>query len=211
MSESEKKRLLPACAPWLRRLLTVAMETSLSRGDLLRLTWSMIDEEEGVIVPDGGRKKTGVRQAAPLTDNVRAVLAEIRAERIVPEKVTSFEQTIKELKKLPAISPLVFLRENGQPITGDMIVTALRNACKLAKVSNFTFHDTRHCAKTAWARAGIPVEAAMLAAGHASVQMHHAYIHLQKSDVAKAFGTGEKFTCGLPTVQKAVNSDDAQK
>ena len=37
LSESEKKRLLPACAPWLRRLLTVAMETSLSRGDLLRM------------------------------------------------------------------------------------------------------------------------------------------------------------------------------
>jgi hypothetical protein len=29
----------------------------------------------------------------------------------------------------------------------------------------------------------------MLAAGHASVQMHQAYIHLQRSDIGKAFGT----------------------
>jgi len=28
----------------------------------------------------------------------------------------------------------------------------------------------------------------MLAAGHSSVQMHNRYIHLQRSDVAKAFG-----------------------
>jgi integrase len=202
LSESEKKRLLPACEPWLRRLLITAMETSVSRGDLLRLTWSMVDEEEGVIVPTNGRKKTGVRQAAPLTDNVRAVLAEIRSEK---PKMTS-----KASSKVVEISPLVFLREDGQPITGNMIVTALRNACKLATVSNFTFHDTRHTAKTNWARRGIPVEAAMLAAGHASVQMHQAYIHLQKSDVAKAFGTGEKFTRGLPMDQKAVNSDDAK-
>ena len=29
----------------------------------------------------------------------------------------------------------------------------------------------------------------MKAAGHASVQMHAAYIHLQRSDIARAFGT----------------------
>ncbi len=39
-----------------------------------------------------------------------------------------------------------------------------------------------------WAQKGIPAEAAMLAAGHSSVQMHNRYIHLQRSDVAKAFG-----------------------
>jgi len=38
---------------------------------------------------------------------------------------------------------------------------------------------------------GIPVEAAMLAAGHSSIQMHQAYVHLQKSDISKAFGTSK--------------------
>lgn len=44
----------------------------------------------------------------------------------------------------------------------------------------------RACEK--WAQKGIPAEAAMLGAGHSSVQMHNRYIHLQRSDVAKAFG-----------------------
>jgi integrase len=160
----------------------------------LRLTWSDIDEEEGVITPSGGRKKTGVRQVAPLTDAVRSVLAEIRAER----------------KKLPSISPLVFLREDARPVNGDMKVTALRNACKAANVSNFTFHDTRHTAKTAWARAGIPVEAAMLAAGHASVQMHQAYVHLQQSDIARAFKTSSPFYSSFTSAEKQVSSSDAK-
>jgi integrase len=80
LKASEKKTLLPACSPWLRRSLIVAMETCLSRGDLLRLTWDDIDWDEGVIVPGGGRKKTQVRQVAPLTETVRSILEEIKQE-----------------------------------------------------------------------------------------------------------------------------------
>ena len=36
---------------------------------------------------------------------------------------------------------------------------------------------------------GIPVEAAMLAAGHRSTQMHLHYVHLQASDIGRWFGT----------------------
>ena len=52
-----------------------------SEGDLLRLTESMIDEKAGVIIPDGGRKKTGARHIARLTKRRREILEEIRAER----------------------------------------------------------------------------------------------------------------------------------
>jgi hypothetical protein len=38
----------------------------------------------------------------------------------------------------------------------------------------------------------------MLAAGHSSIQMHQAYVHLQKSDIGKAFGTS-KFYNGFKT------------
>jgi integrase len=41
-------------------------------------------------------------------------------------------------------------------------------------VKDFHFHDTRHTIKTSWARRGIPVEAAMLGAGHKTVAMHQA-------------------------------------
>jgi integrase len=135
----------------------------------------MIDRERGVIEPTGGRIKTGVRQVAPLTARVGEILDEIETER--------------KFSKIRNVHGLLFTRENGKPITKDAITRTLKRACRDAKVSNFRFHDFRHCAKTAWAQKGIPAEAAMLAAGHSSVQMHNRYIHLQRSDVAKAFGT----------------------
>jgi site-specific recombinase XerC len=146
----------------------------------LRLTWDDIDWDDGVIVPGGGRKKTqGVRQIAPLTETVRTILEEIKQDR-KRSKVENIAGT-----------GLVFVRDDGRPISGNAITKVLHKACKRAKVRNFRFHDTRHTAKTEWARKGIPVEAAMLAAGHSSIQMHQAYVHLQKSDISKAFGTSK--------------------
>jgi integrase len=174
MSERETKRLFAACPLWLKRLGEASLETCLSEGDLIRLTDDMIDEDQGVIVPDGGRCKTEVAQMAPLTERFREIVAEIHQER--------------KRSKVKNIGGLVFTREDGRAINKDMITGTLKRICKKASVKDFRFHDFRHCAKTAWARRGIGVEAAMLAAGHASPQMHQHYIHLQRSDVAKAFG-----------------------
>jgi hypothetical protein len=38
---------------------------------------------------------------------------------------------------------------------------------------------------------GIPVDVAMKASGHASVQLHKRYVDLQATDIAKAFGTSQ--------------------
>jgi integrase len=179
LSQAEEKRLFAACPPWLRRLGEASLETCLSEGDLIRLTEDMIDADTGVIVPTGGRCKTEVRQVAPLTQRFREILDEIRQER--------------KQSKVKNIGGLIFTREDGRPLTKDAINGALKYIRRNAGVKDFRFHDFRHCAKTAWARRGIGVEAAMLAAGHASPQMHQHYIHLQRSDVAKAFGIVEKW------------------
>ena len=177
LKQTERHRLLRESPLWLRRLFIVALETCLSLGDLLRLTWDDIDYVNGVIVPNGGRLKTEVRQAAPLTAAVRKILADIKRER--------------KRAKVQTISFPIFTREDGRPITGDMVNKARLKALKHASVSDFRFHDTRHTAKTNWARLGVNVDIAMKAAGHASVQMHQAYVHLQRSDVGRAFGTAK--------------------
>ena len=48
---------------------------------MIRLTDEMIDTEQGVIIPTGGRIKTHVRQVAPLTDRAKEILQEIALER----------------------------------------------------------------------------------------------------------------------------------
>jgi len=187
LSNAEAARLFPLVPTWLRRLAEVAQETALSEGDLIRLTEDMIDEDQDVIVPAGGRIKTGVRQIAPLTDRVSAILGEIRAERTQ--------------SKIRNVRGLVFTRDDGRPITKDAIASALKRACRDANVRDFRFHDLRHCAKTNWARQGISTEAAMLAAGHKSFQMHQRYVHLQNQDIAKAFGIRQECSQDVHTTR----------
>ena len=134
----------------------------------------MVDESARVIVLDGGRKKTNSRQVSPITDKALAVLREIAA--------------IRRATGIVPLNGLVFTREDGQPITKDMIHSQVEKAIKATGVKKFTFHNYRNTALTNWARQGINVDVAMLASGHTSVQMHKRYVDLQKNDVARAFG-----------------------
>ena len=115
LSGAEAARLFPLFPDWLRRLAEVARETALSEGDMIRLTDEMIDTEQGVIVPAGGRIKTHVRQIAPLTDRVTEILQEIAAER---------RQT-----KVRNVHGLVFTRANGKAITKDAITAFSLRRC----------------------------------------------------------------------------------
>ncbi len=139
----------------------------------------MVDRRGGVIVPEGGRLKTGVEQVAPLTDRAREILDEIRVEK-------------KRGGIVENVGGRVFTREDGKPITRSMISKAIRKACRDAQVKKFVFHNYRNTALTEWARCGIHVDVAMKAAAHSSVQMHKRYVDLQRSDVAKAFGQRAK-------------------
>jgi integrase len=69
---------------------------------------------------------------------------------------------------------------DGTPIGRDMIHP---------QVKKFVFHNYRNTALTEGARQGIPVDVAMKASGHSSVQIHKRYVDLQAADVARAFGT----------------------
>jgi integrase len=178
LSETEEARLFPAMPKWLYRPSVWSLESCLSEADLVRLTEPMMDEDVGVVTPEGGRKKTGVRQVAPLTPRMREILAQIRAER-------------KHRKVSNVLGHgLVFTREDGSPITKSQIANAMARACAKVGIKNFHFHDLRHTAKTRWARSNKPVEAAMLAAGHSSVEMHNHYVHLRPDDISRIFGTG---------------------
>ena len=139
LDATEEKAMLDAYPAWLRRVATVARETCLSEGDIIRLTKGMIDRQRREIVPAGGRVKTGVEQRAPLTDRVLEILDEIEREKRRGTIVAN-------------VNGLVFTRDDGRAINKDMITQAVRVARKRAKVDNFRFHDYRHSAKTEWSR-----------------------------------------------------------
>jgi integrase len=175
LTVEERPKVLAVYPKWLARLAEFATETCLSEGDLLRLTDEMIDYTFRVIVPEGGRMKTGSEQASPLTDRALQILEEIKKEK-------------RSRASRSKIKGLIFTRDDGRPITRSMISDAVQKAVRDAKVKKYRFHDYRNTALTDWARRGVNVDIAMKASGHTSVQMHKRYLDLQREDVAKAFG-----------------------
>lgn len=179
LSVEEQAKVNAVYPQWMRRLAEFATETCLSLGDLLRLTEDMIDRRTGVVIPEGGRKKSETKQISPLTPRALAILNEIRAEKRAGGIVQN-------------INALICTREDGRAVTKGMVDFQVEQAVKASGVKKFVFHNYRNTALTEWARQGINVDLAMLAAGHSPVQMHKRYLQLGGEDIAKAFGTGEK-------------------
>jgi integrase len=128
----------------------------------------------GVIVPDGGRKKTSVEQCSPLTPRALAILNEIHAAR-------------RAGAIIPNVNGLVFTRADGRPITKDMIQTQVGKAIKATGIKKFVFHKYRATALTEWTRRGYPVDIAMRAAGHSSQQVRDRYLNLRKERILRPF------------------------
>ena len=92
---------------------------------------------------------------------------------------------------MPKLQGLVFTLNDGTAINRSDLHAQIKKARAATDVREFKFHDLRNTALPTWARQGIPVDVAMKAGGHSSVQMHQQYVDLQAGDVADAFGTSQ--------------------
>ncbi len=171
LSEKEYDAYLEQCPRWLKRVSIAAYETAMDRSDILRLTWVEVDREKGVIKLAGGRTKTGVKAIIPISEELGTVLDELEEEN----------------QKVSNLGNLVFT-DSGKPISIHRLRNAFEKVVSGAGIKDFRFKDFRHTAKTRWAKMGVPVEAAMVAAGHKSVAMHYRYVNLKEDHVKEAFG-----------------------
>jgi integrase len=175
LTDTEQKAALELYPRWMQRIAEFAVETCLSQGDILRLTEDMIDWQRGVIVPTGGRKKTGVFQVSPLSQPARDILMEIKAEKKSGRVITN-------------LTGLIFTQEDGRPFNRGHLQAQIKKAVR-SGVKKFKFHDYRNTALTQWRRRGISVDAVMRAGGWSSVQMYKRYLDMNEDDIAAAFGT----------------------
>ena len=108
--------------------------------------------------------KTKKPRQVPLTPAVRATLADLAKVRRLNTNH-------------------VFLYE-GQPLKG--IKTAFQTAKKVAGVTDFRFHNLRHCAATNLRRAGVDTATAMKIVGHKSERMWQRYNSIEEKDLLRA-------------------------
>ena len=147
LTDTEYKALLDASPRWLQRVVIGANEAALDRSVLINLTWDSV--RDGLIKVKGSRAKTGGRQCIMISPALQEVLDELRAE----------------YRRLPNTERRVFTK-GGKHIHQATLRHAFEKAMQDAKIEDFQFRDFRHCARTRWAAAGLPFEAAEIGLGH---------------------------------------------
>jgi len=135
-------------------LFVIALETGLSRSDLVGLTWAQVDLEAGLIRL--ARRKTGVEATIPISVACREALEECRTRPVIGERVL--------------LGPL------GRP---SCLVTIRHHFTTAKEIAGITrrvrLHDLRHTFASRLASAGVSLQVIAKALGHSSTRTTERY------------------------------------
>lgn len=159
--DDEEVRLLAACQsvnPELHTIARFAIETAMRQGEIIGMTWAMIDLKRRVVhLPD---TKNGLARDVPLSSSAEQVLAAL--PRRLDGKVWTYTQ--------------------------EGMRASWRRALDHAAIDGLTFHDLRHEATSRLFEKGLnPMQVAAIT-GHKTLQMLKRYTHLRAEDLAKMLG-----------------------
>ena len=164
LESGEEKQLLSSTGE-LRRIIILALETGMRRGEILNIKKSHIDfARQTLLIP---LTKTDTPRTIPLSSKaIEALRGQLRgSEKVISIGVTTlFSYTARGLSG-------AFLR-----------------LCRRHKLENLHFHDLRHEATSRFFEKGLnPVEVATIT-GHKDTRMLMRYTHLRAEDLVKRLG-----------------------
>lgn len=171
LSSKEQTNLLEVCKKspnkHLYLLVVIALSTGARYGEIMGLTWDNVNLDIETPMFYFMDTKNGENRAVPITGLALDV--------------------IKEFSKIRQInSKLVFPHKDGKKPMDlrwywDKVVES-------AKLEDFVFHDTRHCAGSNLAMDGASLIEIADILGHKTMQMVKRYSHLTKKHTAKVLG-----------------------
>ncbi|MHB8370471.1 MAG: tyrosine-type recombinase/integrase [Leptospirales bacterium] len=156
LSAEEEERLLKACPDWLREIVVFALNTGFRQGEILSLAWKQVDWSKKAIL--FWEQKNGGRDCVPVNESAVQVL-----------------NGQSKIRKLGC--DLVFSTGNGTAYTARNVIRAFANACQIAKVENFRFHDLRHTFATRLIHAGVDMYTVQRLGRWKSLSMVLRYAH----------------------------------
>ena len=164
LEAGEEAKLL-ACSGELKRIIIVALETGMRRGEILNIKRSHIDlAHQTLLIPI---TKTDTPRTIPLSSRaIEALREQLRgSDNVISiEEITLFSYTARGLSG-------AFLR-----------------LCRRHNLGNLHFHDLRHAATSRIFEKGLnPVEVATIT-GHKDTRMLMRYTHLRAEDLVKRLG-----------------------
>lgn len=152
LSVDEERRLYKSIdkfAPYLRPIVTIALQTGMRRGEILNLKWT--DIKDGYIQ-----------------------LLETKSgnSRNIPTSTT----LLKALKSIPKVSEYVFINpKTNKPYTD--IKKSWHKVLDKANIENFRFHDLRHTVATRMVEKGIDLLVVKDILGHTMIETTMRYAH----------------------------------
>ena len=164
LSIAESTRLINACKPDFRKLVTAAVLTGCRYGELIHMQCGDYNPDAGAVLVRV--TKNGKPRHVPLTDEGRGFFERICAGRSDGE--------------------LAFLREDGAPWGKSHQARPISDASKVAKIKPaIDFHVLRHTYGSALAMQGVPLQVIAEALGHSDTRItSRHYAHLMPSFVA---------------------------
>ena len=164
LEAGEEAKLL-ACSGELKRIIIVALETGMRRGEILNIKRSHIDlAHQTLLIPI---TKTDTPRTIPLSS--RAIEA-LREQLRGSDNVISIEET-------------TLFSYTARGLSG-----AFLRLCRKHGLGNLHFHDLRHEATSRFFEKGLnPVEVATIT-GHKDTRMLMRYTHLRAEDLVRRLG-----------------------
>ena len=155
LKDDEETRLyasIDIIAPYLRPIVTTALQTGMRRGEIFNMKWGNIDfATRNIYLLD---TKSGKSREIPISDKLYSVL-----------------------QSIPRVSEYVFVNPSTNKPYVD-IKRAFNQVKKQARIENFRFHDLRHTFATRMVMAGVDLFTLMEILGHTNVTTTMRYAHV---------------------------------
>ncbi|MGZ8927059.1 MAG: tyrosine-type recombinase/integrase [Methylobacter sp.] len=166
LDENERQRFLTACKEssnnWLYLCVILALSTGMRQGELMGLKWQDVNLKDGYIILH--ETKNGDRRRVPLAGHGLELLREYAKLRRLDTNLLFPGKTHKD-KPIDLRKPF-------------------ENALKQAEITDFHWHDLRHCTASYLAMNGASLAEIAEVLGHKTLQMVKRYAHLSDGHVS---------------------------
>ena len=161
LEPGEEERLLPACGPHLRALVTAALETVCRIGELLSLQWRQVRWDQNEIHLPAGKTKARKPRYMPISQRLHAMLEMRRHD---PDG------------EVHGPDAYVFGNALGERAYYATVSDAWVRACKRAQITGLHFHDLRREAASRLLEGDVPEQYVQAVLGHADLSTTSKYL-----------------------------------